>query len=203
MTRTDLRGSLLAAADRLVREQGVGSVTVREIAREAGCSEGSVYVHFRDRADLLAHVCGSTMPTLSSAIGDLIEKVGAGTVGGNLEQIAVIALSTYGGMVPTAHALAGDPDVLTCFRAAAREADRGPHRAVRAISAYLAAEQRSGRVRPDADTTMAAGLLLGGCWYRAAMRHIFEIDVVPMDDEAFVSGLTATLMRGLEPGGSS
>ena len=54
--RADLRDALLAAADRLMRERGARGLTTREIAREAGCSDGALYVHFQDKAHLLAAV---------------------------------------------------------------------------------------------------------------------------------------------------
>ncbi|HZU16911.1 MAG TPA: helix-turn-helix domain-containing protein, partial [Candidatus Dormibacteraeota bacterium] len=41
-----MRERIVAAAARVIRERGVVNATTREIAREAGVSEGSLYNHF-------------------------------------------------------------------------------------------------------------------------------------------------------------
>lgn len=199
--RPDLRSALLTAADRLLRERGAQAVTTREIARAAGCSDGALYVHFRAKADLLAAVCERWLPDLVSAVGSLTERVGTATVADNLAEIARVALRTYREMVPSMFAIAGDQELLGHHRAAVRAAGRGPRNGIRAIASYLAAEQRLGRVRGDADITMAATVLLGSCWQRAATGYYFDEDILPMDDTAFASGLAAVMTCGLQPGG--
>jgi AcrR family transcriptional regulator len=201
--RPDLRDALLAAADRLMRERGARGLTTREIAREAGCSDGALYVHFQDKAHLLAAVCERWIPDLASAVGSLIERVGVATVQENLEEIAAVALRTFNEMVPAIFAIGGDPELLTYQQAALRAAGRGPRRGVESIAAYLAAEQRLGRVRADADAVMAANLVLGSCWQRAAMGYYFGENLLPIDDAAYAGGLAAAVTRGLEPGGSA
>ncbi|MFQ6329931.1 TetR/AcrR family transcriptional regulator [Nocardia sp. CWNU-33] len=59
MTRTSyhhgaLRDTLLAACLRLIETEGIGAVSLRRVAREAGVSTGAPYHHFADRAALLA-----------------------------------------------------------------------------------------------------------------------------------------------------
>ncbi|WP_328396525.1 TetR/AcrR family transcriptional regulator [Nocardia sp. NBC_00416] len=59
MTRTTyhhgaLRDALLAACLRLIETEGIGAVSLRRVAREAGVSSGAPYHHFADRAALLA-----------------------------------------------------------------------------------------------------------------------------------------------------
>jgi AcrR family transcriptional regulator len=59
MTRTSyhhgaLRDALLAACLRLIETEGIGAVSLRRVAREAGVSTGAPYHHFPDRAALLA-----------------------------------------------------------------------------------------------------------------------------------------------------
>jgi AcrR family transcriptional regulator len=52
MTTTKQR--LLDAAERVIRTKGLAAASTREIAREAGCADGTLYNHFSDRADLFA-----------------------------------------------------------------------------------------------------------------------------------------------------
>ncbi|WP_433685078.1 TetR/AcrR family transcriptional regulator [Nocardia sp. CA-119907] len=59
MTRTSyhhgaLRDTLLAACLRLIETEGIGAVSLRRVAREAGVSTGAPYHHFADRSALLA-----------------------------------------------------------------------------------------------------------------------------------------------------
>jgi AcrR family transcriptional regulator len=49
----DLRNALLEAALELVREEGVGAISLREVARRAGVSHAAPAHHFRDKAGLL------------------------------------------------------------------------------------------------------------------------------------------------------
>ncbi|HWM01374.1 MAG TPA: TetR/AcrR family transcriptional regulator [Actinophytocola sp.] len=51
-----LREELLEACVRLVETEGVGAVSLRRVAREAGVSPGAPYHHFPDRAALLAAI---------------------------------------------------------------------------------------------------------------------------------------------------
>jgi len=201
--RADLRSTLLEAADRLMRERGARGVTTREIARAAGCSDGAMYVHFTGKAQLLSALCERVLPDLHTVLGDLVNRVGVASVAENLEGIASIALRVYRELVPITFAIGGDPELLNHHRATLKAAKRGPRRGLEAIASYLVAEQRLGRVRSDADCRMAANLLIGACWQRAALHHYLGEDLLPIDDASYAATLAVTLMRGLEPGEKS
>lgn len=49
----DLRAALLAAAEHTLRERGVGSLSLRELAREVGVSHAAPGRHFKDKQALL------------------------------------------------------------------------------------------------------------------------------------------------------
>ncbi|HEY1687318.1 MAG TPA: TetR/AcrR family transcriptional regulator [Solirubrobacteraceae bacterium] len=49
----NLRAALLAAAERTLREQGMGDLSLRELARQVGVSHGAPRRHFPDRQALL------------------------------------------------------------------------------------------------------------------------------------------------------
>src|SRR3712207_2208650 len=51
---TDTRSRILEAAWALIRDRGVGEVTIKEIAAAAGVSRQLVYFHFENRTGLLA-----------------------------------------------------------------------------------------------------------------------------------------------------
>jgi AcrR family transcriptional regulator len=51
-----LRAELIAASVALIEAEGIGAVSLRRVAREAGVSPGAPYHHFADRAALLAAI---------------------------------------------------------------------------------------------------------------------------------------------------
>lgn len=62
--RSTRKTEILAAAEVLMREKGVESVSMEEIAQRAGISKGAIYLHFTNRADLvvtLSQRYGATM----------------------------------------------------------------------------------------------------------------------------------------------
>lgn len=55
-TRGNTRGRLVAAAERVLTEQGYDAATVKEIGRAAGVAPGLVHYYFADKDALLAEV---------------------------------------------------------------------------------------------------------------------------------------------------
>lgn len=49
----ETKRSILAAAGLLFASRGYDSVTMREIAKEAGCSHTTIYIYFKDKEALL------------------------------------------------------------------------------------------------------------------------------------------------------
>src|SRR3954471_1043436 len=82
-----LREELMEACVRLVEAEGIGAVSLRRVAREAGVSPGAPYHHFADRSALLAAIAvqgyevlegrlrlaQEEAPTAVRALGGLIE----------------------------------------------------------------------------------------------------------------------------------
>src|SRR5436853_7367638 len=51
-----LRDELIKVCVALIEAEGIGAVSLRRVAREAGASPGAPYHHFADRAALLAAI---------------------------------------------------------------------------------------------------------------------------------------------------
>ena len=58
---------ILKAAGKLFSEKGYDAVTMREIAKEAGCSHTTIYLYFNDKETLLHQL---SMPTLKLYINN-------------------------------------------------------------------------------------------------------------------------------------
>ncbi len=63
-----LKDALLTAAERMLERDGVGALTLRAVAREAGVSHGSPAHHFRDFATLLSMVAARGFNHLEAAM---------------------------------------------------------------------------------------------------------------------------------------
>ena len=71
-----LREELLEACVRLIETEGIGAVSLRRVAREAGVSPGAPYHHFPDRAALLAAIAVRGFEQLAA---DLAKARGTGS----------------------------------------------------------------------------------------------------------------------------
>src|SRR5215471_10104805 len=63
-----LREALLAASLQLIEAEGIGAVSLRRVARDAGVSPGAPYHHFPDRASLLAALSARGYQLLASEL---------------------------------------------------------------------------------------------------------------------------------------
>src|SRR5918996_51250 len=150
------RAQLVDAAERVLRTRGLARATTKEIAREAGYAEGTLYLHFADKLDLVRAVHERLLPGFIEMVSRLPERAGTGTVQGNLTDLARGALGLYRDMLPLGSSLFADPELLERFRVMLAERRGGPQRAWEPVIAYLRAEQGLGRVDPGADPAAAA-----------------------------------------------
>ncbi len=58
------RGEILAAAARIFNSDGYDGATIRRIAEEVGLSSTALYMHFRDKDEILVEICQGAMEQL-------------------------------------------------------------------------------------------------------------------------------------------
>ena len=200
---TGTRAQLVDAAERVLRAKGLARATTKEIAREAGYAEGTLYLHFADKLDLVRAVHEKLLPAFVEVVRHLPERAGTGTVQGNLTELAHGALRLYRDLMPLGSSLFADPELLRRFRALLAERGGGPHRAWEPVVAYLEAEQALGRVVPEADPAAATLLLLGACQQLVFVELMSGPETLPFRDRPDPAAeLVATLLAGLSPGPS-
>ncbi len=68
------RRAILDAAGRLFAERGFESVTMREIAREAGCSHTAIYIYFKDKEALLHHLAMGPLRSLQEEVESVLAE---------------------------------------------------------------------------------------------------------------------------------
>jgi AcrR family transcriptional regulator len=191
------RERMIEAAEKVMRERGLARSTTREIAREAGFSEGALYKHFDSKEELFLHVLAERLPSFVALSKELPGRVGVGTVEETLGEVARTSLAFFARGVPMFASIFSEPALLSRHTQEIRRRGGGPHRANEAVAAYLQAEQRLGRVREDADPEAAAAMLLGACFQRAFLRQFLAEEADPAEEEGFARDVVGTLMRSL------
>ena len=63
---------------------GLSGVTTRQISQEVGCSEGTLYVHYDSRLDLLLAMLEESLPEMLGPLQTLQQRVGLGSAQANL-----------------------------------------------------------------------------------------------------------------------
>jgi AcrR family transcriptional regulator len=199
----DTRQRILDAAAQVIRTKGLTGATTKEIARQAGCSEGTLYNYFDTKVDLFLAILREQLPSFIPLIVELGGRAGSGTVRENLTEVVTLGLDFYVEGLPLGGiSLYSEPELLTQHRDAVLSRGGGPHRANEGLANYLCSEQKLGRIRDDVDPNAVAHLLLGACLYRAVLLpFLAENKADANDDERFVASIVETLMRFLDPGG--
>jgi AcrR family transcriptional regulator len=193
----ELRDRILKAADQVIRTNGLSRTTTKEIARIAGCSEGSLYNHFQSKEDLFLHVMKGMLPGFIAILIKLHSRKGTGTVKDNLEEVANAAIDFFNISTTMFASMFSEPKLMARHREGFQLRNEGPHRTNEVVAAYLLAEQNLGRVRANVDPRSAADLLLGACF-----QHAFHLQMLDMDESAaskkkFVEDVLQTLMQGI------
>jgi AcrR family transcriptional regulator len=192
------RDRIVEAAERVMRSKGLARSTTKEIAHEAGYSEGAIYKHFESKEELFICVLTERLPSFVEMVQELPRRVGE-DLGDVLGEVGSAALAFYSESFPMSASIFSEPGLLARHREEIRKRGAGPQKANEALSAYLEGERNLGRVREDADPESAAAMLLGACFQRAFFKSFFGESSVPGQEEAFVEGIVRTLMPSLSP----
>lgn len=190
-----IRDRILDAAVAVLRDRGQAAATTKEIARVAGCSEGSLYTYFANKEQLLLAVLTERLPPFIPLLYTMLERAGEDTLEEHLVEVARLAVPFYVEMLPLATTALATPEVA----AGLRRQNLGPHRANESVVSYLRLEQRLGRVRAGVNLEAAASLLLGACLQRALNQQFSSQIPDAAAYDRFVTDIVATLLHGLQP----
>jgi AcrR family transcriptional regulator len=187
------REEIVAAAARVMREQGYAHATTKVIARTAGYSEAMLYKHFRDKTDLFLSVMAEELPALGATLGELTADPGRAPLRDNLARVARLGLAFYTEGFPIAVSVFSSRELLRSHRE--RMGGHGPRVPLEGVAAYLRAEVALGRISAGTDVEAAASLLLGACFQQAFLAS-FE-DTRPSDMDEQGTRLADALLAGL------
>jgi AcrR family transcriptional regulator len=161
------------AAETLLRERGLNGMTTRAIAEAVPCSEGAIYVHFKDRISLILEVLRESLPEMLVPLGLLHRKVGTDSPEQNL-------IAALGGLArfhyrvtPMLCSLMSEPELLERFRRSLESSGKGPHRGIATLAKYIQQEQRLGRIDKGVNARVAATVLMGSSFFHQFTAGLF------------------------------
>jgi AcrR family transcriptional regulator len=196
------RRQILQAAEELIVSDGFRAATTRAIAERARCAEGSIYRHFPDKHALIAEVVRSRFPAFLELVSSLPDRAGQGSVRATLEEVVSAALVFHRRVLPLVVGPMGNHELLLAQRRHFKVTDTGPMKVFAALTSYLSAEQRLGRVSPALPAEHATRVLMGTCFAQAFREEMLGEEAVLGSDETFVAGVVTTLLVGLQPDGA-
>ena len=187
---------LVAATDALLDEALLGQLTTRQIARQAGVSDGVLYNHFPDKSSLL-------LAALVRRYGRLVERfervappASDADVVANLQAFARALCELEADALLLGAGLLADPSLLERFWVEIHRHPFGIGRLRQPLLDYLAAEQASGRVGPSVDLVAATTLVFG-----ASAMAALTVRVNRHPDHAAVArhldAVVSTIVEGL------
>ena len=190
---------LLGAVEELMRSQGLARITTRDIAKAAGLAEGTLYNHFRDKDELFMAVLQLNVGEFAHAIQDLPLRVGQATVLDNLRPVAEAAAGFHIKVAPLVCSLLADQKLLAETRGRMQERRVGPQRSLESLAAYIAAEQRLGRINSELDAGAVATLILGTSFHMAVFDHFSGSSPDERQSRARMRRAIQALVIGLTP----
>ncbi|MGW7287842.1 TetR family transcriptional regulator [Streptomyces sp. NPDC054847] len=166
----DARERLFAAAERVVAQGGPGALTSRAVTEEAGCSKGLLHAHFAGGLDeFVAELVLDRLARTAALADRLPSRAGEDTVTANLTEVATVLFASTG---PAVSGLAlTRPGVAIRFREAMAAGAPGFTTVQEAVTAYLRAEQRLGRVDGRLDAESVALALVGTVHHLLMTSH--------------------------------
>ncbi|GCE13280.1 TetR/AcrR family transcriptional regulator [Tengunoibacter tsumagoiensis] len=191
------RQQILEATERVIQQLGIARVTTKEIAREAGCAEGTLYKHFEHKEDLFLQVLQENLPEFVLALHD--HQPGQRTVQENLLAIAEAAFLYYTQLTPLAASFFADTELLTRHRTWMDTHQIGPQRLPARVAEYIQQEQQLGRITPQLDPLTISHLLLGPCFQLAFNYSFLGTPRQPHEASLHLKSILEVLVSGLIP----
>ncbi len=196
-SRTETRRLILKAARKRFAAKGMEACTIRDIAKAAGVSPASVIVHFKTKTALLEEALRSDLEKAISALlgsmpheADLRER---------LMHLATGFLRLY----DTDRDLYRGLIRLTVFEPVAETPGMTAQseQYIRSLAQMIEAEKARAVIRPEVDSTIAAGALFS--LYLGALAMLFRMPAMRVEAVATaLAAMTEQYLHGITRSGS-
>lgn len=171
--------AVLDAAVELLREEGVGGLTMEGIARRAGVSKQTLYRWWASPADVV-------MEAATQLAAGLVPEQDSGSLPVDLRDFVRRSVEGLaGGLAPIVAGLMAKAQLHEAFGAAFR--DRFLARRRGALRRLLDRARDRGELAADIDVDLLVDVMFGTLWYRVLARH------APLS-QAFADQLTDALL---------
>jgi AcrR family transcriptional regulator len=189
------RTQIVTATRKLIEDRGIAHITTKQIAKTAGCAEGTIFRHFARKEDLLLAAVMAGFPSLRESL----MTISGGTPRERLQRLVLNVIRFFEQVTPAAVAVLSDAELTRRHRETMREHNGGPQRLYMAVSRFIETEQARGALHADLSPANISSALLGPCFFRVFTRLSFGKNALEITDEEFVAGLVDTLWDGLRP----
>lgn len=163
----------MTAAERLLNERGLNGMTTRAIAEAVPCSEGAIYVHFKDRLSLILEVLHESLPEMLIPLHGLLKKVGTANPEQNLIAAVGGLMRFHARVTPMLCSLMSEPELLERFRHSLTISGKGPRLGIATLADYIEQEQRLGRIDSEVNSKAAATALMASSFFHQFTARVF------------------------------
>lgn len=189
---------ILAAAAQVFAVKGFAGATIRDIARAARVSEGSIYLYFKNKQDLLVHLPRQFMqPPLEAFQAASLDANEPPTPQALLESMArnMVRVITHNRelmrVLFTSLPTMDDATRATYMREV-------PAYAMETFEAYIRAQQEAGVFRAEIDAEIAARILPGMMIFFLLVQEIIQPrDLPSFPYEEIIPNVVAVFLRGI------
>ncbi len=177
--RVEKRDQITEAAISVFAEKGYRSARVADVARKAGVADGTIYLYFRNKEDLLLSIFEEKMADLLAELAEALAGVDC-----PLDRIRVYAQQHF-------RQLQLNPDLAQVFQVELRQSHRfvreyRPQKLWDYLDVFAGAIEdgkAAGLVRTDVDSFVAKWAFFGALdelsiqWVLARKRDRFDLDI--------------------------
>lgn len=193
MTSAEKRSRILAAAEQVLRTKGLAGTTTREIVREAGIAEGTLYLYFKNRAELFLAMFDEHLAPFARPLQSLAMDRSSEPPEVVLLDVATRFLRFHHDVAPLLASLFAEPELQHAYRAAVLSRSGGDApRVMPPLVAYIRAQQKLGTIK-RVDPAVIGEALLSACFSRAFHDAFFR----DQPDEASERKFLRALIRAL------
>lgn len=193
--RIEKRDRITEAAISVFAEKGYTSARVADVARKAGVADGTIYLYFRNKEDLLLSIFEEKMGMLLDELADALDGIDD-----PLERVRVYAKQHF-------QQLRDNPELAQVFQVELRQSHRflreyRPEKLWDYLNVFASAIEdgkRAGHFRADVDPFIAKWAFFGALdelsiqWVLARKRDRFDLDgAATQVVEMFLRGITTT-----------
>ncbi|MFA5321030.1 MAG: helix-turn-helix domain-containing protein [Smithella sp.] len=196
---SDNRQNIIDATDRLLQTHGLARLTTRKVAHEAGVTEGLIYHHFKDKAELIFEVILIRVRETKYVMQNLPLEVGKHTLLKNLENVLLSVYHAHYEITPIICTTFADQKLHVRIQEIVKERNMGTQYAIEGLDVYLAAEQQLGRLSDAVDTKVLAKCLWMISTQSAMLDRLTGIEPDETRIIIQIRDYVQTLMTGFEP----